>query len=247
MASNSSSPQRSPNRNGGFDCEERKIQHDQKENIVNKKEKPQHKERGKKKTHENHTEEKETVQVSANEQRDIIGDLQAQEESLHVYCVSKQWYEVWKGYVGLIEVDDDLKNNPGPIYMDCEEDDKNMLVDEKVWTKWVEWYGVSANHELDRRNWASDEKEFEICKLSPYCTLLDNPLKDFDISEETGYVELQMRRIFRVQESRKSRLWIREKSRIKFGRFQLLLDRCEELCYQDLINHDHDYVLAIGK
>lgn len=111
--------------------------------------------------------------------------------------------------------------------------------------RWVQWFGVSAGHELDRRNWASDEKEFEICKISPYCTLLDNPLKDFDISEETGYVELQMRRIFHVPDSRKSRLWVREKSRLKFGRFQLLLDRSEELCYQDLITHDHDYVLAI--
>lgn len=110
---------------------------------------------------------------------------------------------------------------------------------------WVLWYSVSDSHELDRRNWASDEKEFEICQLSPYCSLLDNPLKDFDITEETGYVELQMRRIFRVAETRKTRLWVREKSRTKFGRFQLLLDRREELCYQNIIDHDHEYVIAI--
>ena len=52
--------------------------------------------------------------------------------------------------------------------MDRGDDARNMLVDEKIWCKWVQWFGVDESHELDRRNWASDEKDFEVCMLNPY-------------------------------------------------------------------------------
>jgi hypothetical protein len=97
--------------------------------------------------------------------------------------------------------------------MDDALEDNNMYVDEKIWIKWVEWYGVSGDHELDRRNWSSEEKDCEICILSPYSGILENPKKTFDISEETGYVELQLRKIFSIPEHQRTRLWACEKTR----------------------------------
>ena len=45
------------------------------------------------------------------EQRQIIECLEIEEESVHVYAVSKTWYEAWKFYVGLTEqaTRDDVK------------------------------------------------------------------------------------------------------------------------------------------
>lgn len=37
------------------------------------------------------------------EQRQIIESLEVEEESVHVYAVSKSWYEAWKVYVGLTD------------------------------------------------------------------------------------------------------------------------------------------------
>jgi hypothetical protein len=132
--------------------------------------------------------------------------------------------------------------HPGPIEMDLVEDD-NMSVDEKVWIRWVSWYGVSDTHELDRRSWASEERDFEICVLSPYCGLVENAVKTFDVSEETGYAELQLRRVFRVAAHRRTRLWVCEKAR--HARFQPLLDRSQGLCFQDCVDHNKNYILAI--
>jgi len=100
----------------------------------------------------------------------------------------------------------------------------------------VSWYGVAASHELDRRRWTADERDFEICVLSPYCGLVENAVKTFDVSEETGYAELQLRRVFRVPDHRQTRLWICEKSR--HSRFLPLLDRSQELCFQVRLHVD---------
>lgn len=181
---------------------------------------------------------------SAQEQRRIIESLEGQEESLHVYCVTKRWYEQWQNFVGLNPEGKPVESaRPGPLDMDREVEDNNMYVDQKIWIKWVYWYGVSAYHELDRRNWASDEKEFEVCILSPYSGIVENPTKTFDMSEEAGYIETQLKKIFQVPSHRKSRLWACEKTR--HARFQLLLDRSKEICFQDPIDHKREYILAI--
>jgi len=99
----------------------------------------------------------------------------------------------------------------------------------QVWIQWVSWYGLSDSHELDRRRWVAEERDFEVCVLSPYCGLVENAVKTLDVSEQTGYVELQLRRVFRVPEHRPTRLWICEKSR--HSRFLPLLDRSQELCF----------------
>jgi len=109
----------------------------------------------------------------------------------------------------------------------------------------VAWYGVSASHELDRRRWTAEERDFEICVLSPYCGLVEHAVKSFDVCEEIGYAELQLRRVFRVSEHRRTRLWICEKSR--HSRFLPLLDRSQDICSQvrnsRLLEDDIDYTL----
>jgi hypothetical protein len=191
-----------------------------------------------------------TPRPSARQQRERITALQEEEESTHVYCLSKAWYAAWQAFVGPENKAPPSPSSskaakafhPGPVFMDLTEDEKNTYVDEKIWKCWVEWYGIAESHQLDRRNWASDEKEFEICVLSPYSGIVANPAKAFDISEETGYVELQLRKIFKVPAYRNSRLWACEKARN--ARFHLVLDRTQEICYQE-IDSQKQYILAL--
>ena len=100
----------------------------------------------------------------------------------------------------------------------------NTLVDEKIWCKWVEWYGVADSHMLDRyRQINSSRAIFEICMLHSYNMPVKHPKKGFEITEECGYIELQLRRMFRVSADRNTRLWVCEKSTDE--RFQLMSDR----------------------
>ncbi len=178
------------------------------------------------------------------EQRKIIESLEGKEESLHVYCVTKRWYEKWRSFAGLNSENQSKESEcPGMLDMDRECDDNNMYVDEKIWHEWVAWYGIDDEHELDRRNWASDEKEFEVCILSPYSGIVENPTKMFDLSEEAGYVELQLKKIFKVPVHRGTRLWACEKTR--HARFHLVPDRLFSICHQNKIDHKKDYILAI--
>lgn len=241
------------------------------------------------------------------EQLAIVTTLEEDEESLHVYSVSKDWYQRWRLWVGLkdhaadnyvglhdkktkttsgsgfssssstssshtaeVPSNENTTNSPakatskecskspsrtttpgeqnrttspGLMTMDLADDDNNMYVDEKIWKCWVNWFGVAESHELDRRNWASDDKDFEICMLSPYCGLIENPVKTFDISEECGYIEIQLRQIFRVAGHRPSRLWVCEKAR--HARFQPLLIRQKEICSHKYVEPNKNYILAL--
>ncbi len=137
--------------------------------------------------------------------------------------------------------------NPGPVLMDCSENEKNILIDERIWLKWIDWYGVSDSHQLDRRSWSSQEKEFEICILSPYSCIVENPTKILDLSECIGYVEVQLRKIYRVPLHKKTRVWICEKARQ--ARFRTVLDRGRVLeCATPSggkLNLERDYILAL--
>lgn len=220
------------------------------------------------------------------EQMAIVTVLEMEEESIHVYSVSREWYNKWRKYVGLPassehsntrrnhqhndtdavdnntstkgaeEASSETKNtskapsvetgpapSPGPITMDLCDDDGNIYADEKIWKCWVRWYGVAPSHELDRRNWASDDKDFEICVLSPYCGLIENPVKTFDVAEQCGYVEVQLRQIFRVPRHRGSRLWACEKTR--HSRFQPLLFRQRGICSYEHVDPTKPYILAL--
>ena len=178
------------------------------------------------------------------DQKKIIANAEDEEESVNVYALSKHWHQRWCDYVGVNETGAPVTEDPpGPLDMDGAEEENNMYVDEKIWLHWVDWYGVAPSHELDRRNWASDEKDYEICVLSPYSGIIENPVKTFDLSEETGYIEMQLRRIFQVSEHRKSRLWACEKAR--HARFQPMFDRAQQICFQDAIDYTKDYILSL--
>lgn len=85
------------------------------------------------------------------------------------YTVSRVWYRRWEDYVGRAPRGGASPSSvrrvdcpsPGPVEMDSEDDDRNLFVSEDVWKRLVSWYGVSANHQLNRRNSVeSDEKVF---------------------------------------------------------------------------------------
>jgi hypothetical protein len=208
---------------------------------------------------------------SPAQQKQIISKLEDEEESVHVYTVSKKWHENWKAYVGISDsstcdaskepqrrsaiFDADINQfiadkskpsatspkAPGPLTMDTEKRDGNLFVDEKIWKQWVSWYGISAEHQLDRRNWSSAETQYEICILNPYSGVIHNALKTFDANEEAGYVEVQLRRVFGVARHRATRLWLCERARN--ARFRPLLNRAHQLSMSK--EEDRDYILAL--
>lgn len=187
-----------------------------------------------------------TAAPPGEEQRKVIASLEKEEESIHVYLVAKDWYEQWQQFVGTTEAKPSKSSKPpapGPVTMDKEIEDNNMYVDEKIWTRWISWHGVADAHELDRRNWTSDDKTFEICVLSPYSGILENTVKTFDVSEVTGYIELQLRKIFQVPDHRQTRLWACERTRS--ARFSLLLNRSLPICYQETLDSRKEYILAL--
>jgi len=78
--------------------------------------------------------------------------------------------------------------------------------------------------------------------LSPFSGIVEHRCKRFNRFEEVGYVELQLRRIFGVTAvSRRSRLWISEKTPVP--RFRQLLVRSRML--NDCIHRDKSYILAL--
>jgi len=83
---------------------------------------------------------------------------------------------------------------------------------------------------------------FDVCVLSPFSGIVEHRCKRFNRFEEVGYVELQLRRIFGVGAgSRRSRLWISEKTSVP--RFRQLLVRTRML--NDCIHRDKSYILAL--
>lgn len=111
---------------------------------------------------------------SVDEQRRIISSLELAPAGTYAYFVAAEWYKKWQRHVGYAmkqtPVDAD---SPGRLTMYVDHnaaaiahnsyippfqnpirmapDQSNMLVDEKIWLKLVQWYGVADCHELDRR------------------------------------------------------------------------------------------------
>ena len=135
--------------------------------------------------------------------------------------------------------------NPGPVTMDTQETEHNILIDEKIWSKWVEWFGLAESHQLDRRNWSSQEKYFEVCLLSPYSSIVENPLKVLDMTETVGYIEVQLRKMYRVSLHKKTRLWVCEK--VRHARFKVALERNVQLLkvHNMSLNLERDYIIAL--
>ena len=126
--------------------------------------------------------------------------------------------------------------------MDTHNDQNNDFINEDVWKLYVRWYGVSSNHQLDRKHlYFKDEKMFDICVLSPFSGIVEHNVKKFNRFEEIGYIECQLRKVFHVPDYKKTRLWISEKAQVP--RFRQLLLRFRML--NDCIHRDKVYILAL--
>ena len=173
-------------------------------------------------------------------QREVISNIDS--ECTCTYAVSKAWYKHWEEYTSPSESPRHKTEPPGPIDMDTHNDANNDYVHEDSWKLLVRWYGVSANHQLDRRHlYFKDEKMFDVCMLSPFSGIVEHTVKKFNRFEEIGYIECQLRKIFHVPLYKKSRLWISEKAQVP--RFRQLLLRFRML--NDCIHRDKVYILAL--
>ena len=161
------------------------------------------------------------------------------------FFVATEWYKKWQRYVGYetqqTPVDSDY---PGKLTMHRNQSvadffynlqmqqangSRNTLVHECIWCKWVQWYGVADSHELDRCCIRTPYLQafFGICLLNQNGKLVKKPRRMLHITEECGYIELQLRRIFGVTTDRKTKLWVCEKS--TDDRFLQVLDRSKPI------------------
>ena len=172
-------------------------------------------------------------------------DAKAQE---HIYLVSTDWFNKWRHHVGY-NTSLDKTVHPGRLRMQgrnnvvyigsCELDAMdskpgtcNMWTHEDIWCKWVQWYGLDDCHEIDRYQPSSSLHWwviFEICSMGPCGKRLDNPRKAFSASEECGYIELQLRRIFGVSAGTETLLWVYDKTNCKSQKQRPVLDRSKHL------------------
>ena len=127
----------------------------------------------------------------------------------------------------------------GPV----DNDNSNTFVDENVWKKWLKWYGIADSHELDRRSRTRTGHEiaFEVCIMHQHRGMVQNSIKKFNTYEQTGYIELQLRKIYRVPKHRQTRLWVGEKARIVL--FSPLLERARELRFH--VDTKREYILGL--
>ena len=182
------------------------------------------------------------VTSRAEKQRRVIAILEKLRSlPTYQYFVATEWVSKWQTYVGYKTQETPPKEDrPGKLTMhdsyvvNCGNyanqpiiqisGSSNTLVDEKIWCQWVKWYGVVDSHHLDRvRHNTTIQGAFSVCKLDAYSKLVRGPKKMLDTREECGYIEMQLRRMFRVSADRKTRLWICEKATDE--RFQLMSDR----------------------
>ena len=123
----------------------------------------------------------ESSKPSGDEQYRIVDALlreQSKTECLYTYLVSTSWIFRWMDHVAHF---DKLLYNPGKLrttgdhtystthdefcnlggmYPNCNWFG-NMWVRETIWCKWVQWYGVDDDHQLDRRTSSYRERERE--------------------------------------------------------------------------------------
>ena len=172
-------------------------------------------------------------------------DAKAQE---HIYLVSTDWFNKWRHHVGYNTTLDKtvhpgrlrIQGRNNVVYigscdldaMDSKPGTCNMWAHEDIWCKWVQWYGLDDRHELDRYQPSSSLHWwvlFDICSMGPCGKRLENPRKAFSASEECGYIELQLRRIFGVAAGTETLLWVYEKTNCKSQKQRPVLDRSKHL------------------
>ena len=170
---------------------------------------------------------------TAQEQCRIIANLvTGQPLGTYGYVVATEWCNKWQKYVGSQRMSFPHAGRPGSLTMDDSgygnpfasqythpiatmSDCVNTLVDEKIWSKWVEWYGVDDSHHLNRHGYAwpphrNSLGTYHVCLLNSYSKHVKYPTKVFDKREECGYIEFQLRRMFDIPAGRKTKLWLRK-------------------------------------
>ncbi len=167
-------------------------------------------------------------------QQQIITNIDS--ECTCTYAVIRTWYKKWEDYC------EGKGEKCSAIEMDVHNDVNNEYIHEDAWKYFVKWYGISVNHQLDRKHlYFKDEKMFDVCMLSPFSGIVEHNVKKFNRFEEIGYIECQLRKMFHTADYKKTRMWISEKAQVP--RFRQLLLRFRML--NDCIHRDKVYILAL--
>ena len=124
----------------------------------------------------------------------------------YAYKVSKDWLEDHRKYARK-----KCNKPPGPVSMNCHVSSLNEWTPGELWVYWVEKWGLSVHHELDRRKVDEsaplDFVDCEVAILSPYMQHLQHRTKSFTLQELIGYIECQVRQVLQVPKERNTRLW----------------------------------------
>lgn len=149
-------------------------------------------------------------------QRELIQRFEG--DSTCSYAVAKSWYNQWQDYVGIHHRSNNhmhVTEAPGLLEMDLHNDQNNEYIPEESWKHLLRWYGISPLHQLDRKHlYFKDEKAFDVCVLSPFSGIVEHYSKRFNRFEEIGYIECQLRKIFRIATYKRTRLWFSEKAQV---------------------------------
>lgn len=82
--------------------------------------------------------------------------------------------------------------------------------------------GISDSHDMSRAFTNADRncfEDFSVSLLSPVMTFVDRPIQSFNIQDETGYVEMQIRKSLHIPPHKFTRLWV--------SRFAAYLSSCQ--------------------
>ena len=163
---------------------------------------------------------------SGAEQYCIVKELlDAQSNTEWLYSVSTSWIFRWMDHVAHF---DKLLYTPGKLRMqgdNCSTTDEfcnlggmypncnwfgNMWVSETIWCKWIQWYGIDDDHQLDRRTTPGQPRcmKVRISLKGDVGTRVGHTSKVFKEREKCGYIELQLRRIFGVTHDTETQLWV---------------------------------------
>ena len=165
--------------------------------------------------------------------------------------MAKAWQSKWHDYVDKPASPKEDRAPPGPVFMNCECQDENEFVGELVWEQYVSWYGLDESHQLDREcdiiysdinQSQQGRREFSICVFSPYIHVIKHRSKTLDTRDVIGYLENQLRRIFKVPHDQKSRLWVSDAEK---NQYEVMLDRNLRLGEAYNIRDDKTYIIAI--
>ena len=194
----------------------------------------------------------------AEQYRIVDALLREQSNTECLYLVSTSWVFRWMDHVAHV---DKLLNTPGKLrttgHLTCSSTTDefcnlggmypncnwfgNMWVRETIWCKWVQWYGIDDDHQLDRRTTPGQPRSTKLrISLKGDVDVWDTS-KVFNEREKCGYIELQLRRIFGVTHDTETQL------RVMYGNTanSLVLDRGKELMRYLQVRYDTGFLSLV--